>query len=85
MWALGCRRLRQIPQPLGDAGIPFESRVRWTQVIANPWLIQIAAIGIEDRISLLDQIVCGPCGKGLYRETGICRTLRREDAAITDK
>ena len=35
--------------------------------------------------TLLDQIVRGPCRKGLYREARIRRALRRQDAAIADE
>ena len=73
------------PYTLGNAWIALEASVRRTQIVSDSRRVQIATIGIEDRISLLDQIVRGPCSKRLYGKAGIRRTLGRQDATIADK
>ena len=44
---------RKFLKALGDARISFEPRVGRAQIVPNPRLTQIAAIGIKDRIPLL--------------------------------
>ena len=62
---------QETARALGNTRISLESSIGWTQVVANAGLALVSAIGEKDRVTLLDQIVCGSRGKRLNRKSGI--------------
>ena len=56
---------------LSQPGIAFEAGVGWREIVADLRFCLVAAVGEEDPVALVDEVVCGAGGERLDGKAGI--------------